>query len=114
MYYIAPADSRRHDVIIYSLKKRISDFKADDDVQYVVYEKQEGNERRQWLVSLLHRQERQAHKEQNRRLHAVWRLGMTSTYKSLEDFVEEHNRWLSCFGKEPEYSFLSLKTASTK
>lgn len=37
MYYIAPADSRRHDVIIYSLKKRISDFKADDDVQYVVY-----------------------------------------------------------------------------
>lgn len=30
---------------------------------------------------------------------------MTSTYKSLEDFVEEHNRWLSCFGKEPEYSF---------
>ena len=47
MYYIAPADSRMHDVIIYTLKKRISDFKADDDVQYVVYrnkkEMQEGS-----------------------------------------------------------------------
>jgi hypothetical protein len=37
MYYIAPADNCKNDVVIYTLKKRISDFKADDDVQYVVY-----------------------------------------------------------------------------
>lgn len=37
MYYIAPADSFEFKTVIYNLKKRLSDFKAEDDVQYVVY-----------------------------------------------------------------------------
>jgi len=54
MYYIAPADSFTSwetDVIIYSLKKRISDFKADDGVQYVVYKnKADMEEGRGWTA----------------------------------------------------------------
>ena len=46
MYYIAPAHRFKFNTVIYSqspwewsfsLKKRLSDFKAEDDVQYVVY-----------------------------------------------------------------------------